>query len=397
MKLSMLLKSTPVKTAFVYMGLLALCNSAKATDPPFTVEAGIFDQTKPDNLGLSPAEGTETVAIFRPSDATNQFSNGAVMIGFKGRLYCQWQSSARDEDASDTWVAYSRSRDGKNWSSPMALSARRNDGFSSSGGWWAAGDTLVAYINVWPSSVSPRGGYACYATSTDGLNWSAIKPLPMADGTSMSGIFEQDPHALPDGRIIGAAHFQRGLTAAPVYSDDPSGMRGWIRAHFTNLSISGDVSRELEPSWFRRSDGAVVMVFRDQNGTYRRLASVSIDRGQNWSTAAATEMPDSRSKQSAGNLPDGTAFMVGNPVENKIRIPLVVALSRDGRVFDRAYVLRRGGNDLQARRYAGKSKTPGYSYPKAMVWQDYLYVSYSTNKEDVEYTKVPAASLTLVN
>ena len=30
-----------------------------------------------------------------------------------------------------------------------------------------------------------------------------------------------------------------------------------------------------------------------------------------------------------------------------------------------------------------------------MVWQDYLYVSYSTNKEDVQYTRVPLTSLVI--
>jgi len=387
--------SGTAKIVFVFLLLLLLWNTAQTADPPFTVKIGLFDQTKPDNLGLSKAVGTETITIFHPSDSTNHFSNGVVMTGFKGWLYCQWQSSSQNEDTPDTWVAYSRSQDGRIWSSPMTLSAARTDGFSSSGGWWIAGDTLVAYINIWPSTVSPRGGVTYYTKSADGLTWSALEPLLMANGDTLKGIFEQDPHALPDGRIINAAHFQPGLIVSPIYTDDPSGIRGWTRASFTNLSISGGVSREMEPSWFLRSDSAVVMTFRDQSGTYRRLASVSVDRGQHWSTAILTDMPDSRAKQSAGNLPDGTAFMVGNPVNSKIRIPLAVVLSRYGKVFNTAYLLRQGGSELQVQHYAGTSKTLGYSYPKSMVWQGNLYVAYSTNKEDVEYTRVPLTNLKL--
>jgi hypothetical protein len=217
----------------------------------------------------------------------------------------------------------------------------------------------------------------------------------MADGDTLKGIFEQDPHALPDGRIISAAHFQPGLIVSPVYTDDPSGIRGWIRADFSNLSISGNISREIEPSWFLNNEDTIVMTFRDQNSSYRRLASVSGDRGESWSTAVLTDMPDSRSKQSAGNIGDSTAFMVGNPADNKTRIPLAVTLSRDGKFFNTAYVLRQGGEDLQELIYAGQAKRAGYHYPKSMIWQDYLYVSYSTNKEDVEYTRVPLASLIL--
>jgi hypothetical protein len=383
----------PLKVLLLTIILVVSLCFSKAGNPPFKVVPTLFDQSKPDGLGLVQAKGAETFTVFSPTKSTNHYSNGAVMVGFKGWLYCQWQSSEWDEDSPDTWVVYSRSMDGKNWSEPMKLAVSGKNGYRTSGGWWVNGDTLVAYINVWPSSVSPKGGYTYYATSTDGLSWTDLYPLPMADGNQMAGIFEQDPHALPDGRIIGAAHFQPGTKTSPVYTDDPSGIRGWTRAHFKNLRTANGSSRGIEPSWFLQDDGAIVMPFRDQNGTFRRLASVSIDRGQHWSKPVVTQMPDSRSKQSAGNLPDGTAYMVGNPVQDKNRFPLVITLSRDGRLFDKAFVLRRGGKDLQKKRFNGKAKNPGYNYPKSMVWQGCLYVSYTTNKEDVEYTRVPLSSL----
>ncbi|MFC1570042.1 exo-alpha-sialidase, partial [bacterium] len=386
--------STTVKTAFYWLLLIGSISTTRAADPPFTVKNGLFDHSQPDHLGLSTAQGTETISVFQPSDSTDHFSNGAVMVVFKDYFYCQWQSSAKDEDAQDTWVAYSRSQDGKTWTAPMTLAPTIENGYRSSGGWWVAGDTLVAYLNVWPSSVSPRGGYTSYTTSTDGLTWSEIKPLLMANGDTLSGIFEQDPHVLPDGRIINAAHFQPGINVCPIYTDDPLGISGWIKANFTNLG-TGSVSREIEPSWYLRKDGIIVMTFRDQNGTYHRLASVSSDRGESWTTPVLTDMPDSRSKQSAGNLPDSTAYLVGNPANNKTRIPLAVTLGKDGKFFNTAYLLRQGGEGIQELRYSGTAKRLGFHYPKSMVWQDYLYVSYTTNKEDVEYTRVPLASLIL--
>jgi BNR repeat-like domain len=360
--------------------------------PPFTVAAGLFDQTKPNDLGLAPPNGAETITIFSPTATTDHYSNGVALISFKGWLYAQWQSSATNEDEPTTWTAYSRSQDGKTWSAPMVLAARATDGERTSGGWWVSGNTLVGYINVWPTTLSPRGGYTEYVTSTDGLAWSAPKPLPMSNGSTLNGIFEQDPHALPDGRIINAAHFQPGLSVAPCYTDDPSGIAGWMRAPFTSLASTATTTRELEPSWYRRADGAVVMIFRDQDSTFFKLASVSADRGQTWTVPVVTNMPDSRAKQSAGNLPDGTAYFASNPVSNKTRIPLAVTFSHDGRVFDKAFVLRTG-SDLQPQQYPGTSKGLGYSYPKSMVANGYLYVGYATNKEDVQCTRVPLTSL----
>jgi len=57
--------------------------------------------------------------VFAPSDSTDKYSNGVVLIAFKDWLYCQWQTSATDGDAQDTWVAYGKSQDGINWSAPM--------------------------------------------------------------------------------------------------------------------------------------------------------------------------------------------------------------------------------------------------------------------------------------
>ncbi|MBN1184538.1 MAG: exo-alpha-sialidase [Bacteroidales bacterium] len=388
-------KSTAMKeTVFCFFLFALLCN-ARADNPPFTVLTGIYDQSKPTNLGLTRPGGIETYTIFAPVDSTDHYSNGVVMVAFKDTLYCQWQSSETNEDSDDTWVAYSKSTDGKTWTDPMEIAATLANGKCSSGGWWVNGDTLVAYINVWPNSVWPRGGFTYYKSTTDGINWSDMKPVLMANGDTMNGIFEQDPHRLPGGRIINAAHFQTGLRICPIYTDDSSGVRGWNKGDYTILSVSDNISREIEPSWYLRSDDTIVMIFRDQDGTFKKLASISGDNGETWSTSVLTNMPDARTKQCAGNIGDSTAYMVGNPVNNSTRIPLVITLSKDGQLFNTAYLLREGGDSIQPIRYSGTAKRSGYHYPKSMIYKDTLYVSYSTNKEDVEYSRIPLDSLVL--
>jgi BNR repeat-like domain len=232
-----------------------------------------------------------------------------------------------------------------------------------------------------------------YMTSEDGSHWSEPRPVLGLAGAPVEGIFEQDPHLLPGGRMVAAVHERPGLQLHPWYSDDPLGVSGWTRGELPGLPHAAASSREIEPSWFSRADGAVVMVSRDQGNSFHKLASLSTDRGMHWSTPVATNMPDSRSKQSAGNLPDGTAFQVSNPSGTRDRFPLVITLSRDGFIFDEAYLLRGGGAGMQALRYPGRYKRPGFSYPKSVVWGDYLYVAYATNKEDVELTRIPLATL----
>jgi predicted neuraminidase len=231
-------------------------------------------------------------------------------------------------------------------------------------------------------------------TTADGETWSKIRPVMMLNGKPMNAIIEQDLHVLPSGRIVGAAHFMPNLVASCIYSDSPLGINGWVKGHLSEgEKPSFATSNAIEPSLFRQKDGTLVMVFRDQNSSFRKLASVSHDEGEHWTKPALTVFPDSRSKQSAGNLPDGTAYFVSNPVGYKQRVPLVLSLSRDTRHFNRAFVLRRGGSQLPPRRYEGRYKTIGYSYPKTIISGGFIMTSYSTNKEDIEITRVPLSSL----
>ena len=166
----------------------------------------------------------------------------------------------------------------------------------------------------------------------------------MYDNTPLTGIFEQDPHKLPDGRIINAAHFQPGLKLCPIYTDDPTGKTGWKKGNF-EYTESADQSAELEPIFFAKWWN---ISYGDQKNRYISLAAKSDDRGETWSKSMITNMPDSRAKQCAGNLIDGTVFFVNNPGkvtndENKTwRVPLSITLSKDGFIFSKTYLLRSG-------------------------------------------------------
>jgi len=357
---------------------------------------GLLDSTKTETLGLQMAGGMETHTIFLPTDSTDHYSNGVVMTAFKGMLYCMWQSSPTNEDSDDTWVAYSISTDeGTTWSVPRPLAQPTDSFYCTSGGWIVHGDTLTALIDTWEKGLEPRGGETRYITSTDGEHWSDMRPVMMANGKVMRGVLEQDPLRLTNGSLVGATHFQPGLHLCPVITSDCSGHSGWQRSAFEGKD-QGKQSRELEPSQYIRPDSTLVMVFRDQSSSFHKLVSFSSNYGLSWTKPAVTAIPDARTKQCAGNLPDGRAFMVCCPVAKKQRWPLVLLLSNDGKMFDKTFLLRSGSaTDLPPRQYEGKAKTLGYNYPKAFVHNGWLYVAYSTNKELVEFTKINIKHLPL--
>ena len=210
------------KVQFVIAFLLLCSIYATAQIQMPYIPDGVIDTTKHETVGLNPAANVKTVTVFKANEQSDHYANGVVLAAFKGKLYCMWQSSPKDEDSDDTRVVYSISNDdGNTWSKPMTLAAPDKDCYCTSGGWLVNGDTLLAFIDTWQKGLSPRGGKTCYITSTDGLSWSSMKPVRMADGSEMDGVLEQDPYRLPDGRIVGATHFMPGLHVCPVYTDDP--------------------------------------------------------------------------------------------------------------------------------------------------------------------------------
>lgn len=377
----------------LYGLLISACSFVSAdTQAPFTIKQNLFDSTQPITLGLTKPKDINHIQVFKAIEKKAQYNHGAVLFPFKGKLYIQWQSSTQDEDAAETKILFSVSNTGAQWRKAKTLVAARKNALITNGGWWSDGHTLIAYINVWPTKMEPKGGYVEYISSKDGEHWSKPKRVLNAAGNFVEGVIEQDLKTLASGRILTTVHIQPGLIAKPYYTDDPLGISGWTQGEMQNLEHQPGISRELEPSWFLNRQGEIVMVFRDQESSFKILAAESKNNGASWTQPVTTNMPDARAKQSAGNLPDGRAFLVNNPSGSKQRTPLVLTLSQDGHLFDKAYLLK-AENELPPMQYEGKYKRIGFSYPKSIIWHDRLWVSYAVNKEDIEVTSVALENL----
>jgi hypothetical protein len=365
------------------LGHAAWRRPAPDAEPVFRVAEGLFDQDALPTLGL-PTVASQTFTVFAPSGDQPKFNHQVKAYDFEGHLYLHWQAAARDEDAADSHVLYSRSADGVNWS-PAQQMAPPVEGkhIRSSGGWWSHGGELTCFF-TFPSKPGV-GRVTEMRTSPDGVTWSPIENA--IRDASLVG----NPTRLDDGALVGVFLFndrQKRMAGTKVMTtDDPTGRSGWTPAEFpwavTNRRRS---ARGVEPAIFKRPGGELVMVLRDMHNSFRSLASLSRDGGRTWTVPTPTDMPDSGSMQSAGNLPDGTAYLINVPARHSdTRVPLAITLSDDGRTFDRAWVVRA---DTPEVRFAGKEKFSGFSYPHSWVWNDHLYLVYATGKETVEVTRV---------
>ena len=362
--------------------------AAAEQEPPIRVRPGLFDAGDPPRLGR-PMVASETFAIFHPEGDQPKFNHQVKVYGFGDYLYAHWQAAARDEDASDSHVLYSRSADGQHWS-PAEVMAPPVEGkhIRSSGGWWGYGGELTCFF-TFPSKPGV-GRVTEIRTSRDGVTWT-----PLEDGI-LDASLVGNPTALDDGTLVGVFLANDRQLRKPgtriMTTTDPTGRSGWTVSELPWASTNRPRSaRGVEPAIFKQSDGNLVCIFRDMHGSFRSLASISTDGGRTWSTPTLTDLPDSGSMQSAGNLPDGSAYVINVPRQHTdVRVPLAITLSDDGKTFDRAFIIR---DQVPGVRFEGKEKFAGYSYPHSWVWKDHLYVVYATSKESVDVTRIRLTDL----
>lgn len=333
-------------------------------------------------MGLPEIKGKQAL-LYRAAEDGYKFCHHPNLTLYKNRLYAMWSNGIAGEDENGQRVLYCHTSDGVNWTEPEVL-AEDPDGPDGrlacvAAGWHVAGDTLVAYNTAIVDKAPIHPDNALFArTPVDGETWG--EPAKITEG-----FFIERPRALPNGRLLMPGQFANSQPRL-LFTDIGDGVSGWQDASIPD----SEAFAYPEPNWFLRLDNTVVMLFRTKNENDRLYAATSSDNGASWTQPIETNFPDSTARFSAGNLPDGSAFVISNPGPHLVRIPLTIALSKDGVLFDRAFVIR--GEPTEPR-WEGLYKLRGWQYPSALVWNQHLYVAYSINKEDIGVTRIALVDL----
>ena len=351
----------------------------------FEASLSLFNHSDISTLGL-PLLPSEQAVIYEAREDNNRFSHTSNLAVFQNRLYLMWSSGIIHEDAAGQVILFSVSDDGKTWSTPAVLLSPSDvapdpNGSLMSSGWHVHGQTLNAYATYSTGSYAdPSITRLTAITSTNGADWSA--PVTVVPGTFLEG-----PRPAGNGRFV---LLGQGENHKPAFyhTMDPAGLTGWTPAPIANRDSVE--SHWPEPSLFRRPDGTLVATIRTKSPSKAPLcAAESSDGGLTW-TAGVTTFPDTIARTSAGNLPDGTTYLVSNPSRAAQRDVMTIALSRDGRVFDRAFMLL---NNPPPLKFDGRAKFKGWQYPNAVIFREMMFIALTVGKEDVRVLRFPIALL----
>lgn len=355
------------------------------------------------------------VCLYDAALNSYHFCHHPALGVFKGKLYAMWSNGPTGEDEFGQRVLYSISKDGNSWSAPEILCpplpGPNMTYVMTAAGFHTDGKKLVAYVGAYEYEYPQQTVISKSGESRLGAKCSNTTCFALVsdDGGTFGDPIDlklplcpnYGPKSLLSGRLLMTGNW------AHAYTDDPSGLTGWVLSGFCPDAVLPSLPKRDDPSYFwevsknlglphalcegsfiQDAEGAIHMMHRSySNALYQ---SDSFDNAESWSMPEATGFPNGNSKFYFDRLPDGRSCYIGNPGPDSKRRPLVVSINENNALFSKHYVLE----DREVlRKFPGCYKGGMYAYPHAVAHGDHMYVIYSVWKEDIYVAKIPLCQL----
>jgi hypothetical protein len=368
----------------------------------------------------------EEIQVFRGREGAG-YSHHPQILFDRGRLYLTWSVGVQHEDFPGQAMLLSTSEDGgKTWSAERRISPDPIDDGSifTAMGIRAYKGKLIAYAGHYAYTplglevVKNPAGYGGVDFRKDSSKWVHRDQFCDARVSEDRGATWGKPVRVVDKFVPNLRPFptKSGRLIMPgnisfPYTDDAAGLRGWKRAGLPRspawtvddsegfhklCGYRDDPFDYCEGSFYQTDDRKLHMLLRidpvhpdRHNGLL--MVTESPDNGRTWSEPALTNYTDCGCRFHFGRLPDGRFFGLSCPKPRSGRTPMVLAVSRDGGVFDRHYIL--GDAPPERARMAGNHKGGRYGYPSCDIAEGRMYLTWSRNKEDVWFGSFPLSAL----
>jgi hypothetical protein len=371
----------PMKPALFLFCLALLTAPARAAElPPLLNLPGTSgDVAKIDFARLPVLKGEHAVVC--PYEAAWQFQLHNYLLHHEGKFWCMWSAGPVVEDVPTQHVRYATSADGLSWSAPRSLTGPPAEGRAYiARGFWVRDGELLAL------AASYRGKGA-FGVDKD-LKLVAFRWDKARDAwTEQAVVFENAinnfaPQQLPTGEWMMTrrdARFNVSMLIGGVKS-----LTDWQVVPVVDRLAEVRTSKFSpdEPVWWALADGTLMSAIRDNGGSQRLFRSVSTDNGRTWSAPEMSNYPNATSKLFTLQTSRGFRVLVSNANPAVGRRELHLAVSEDGRQFTRL-----------ARLDIPSPRATTFQYPHVIEHDGSLLIAFSNKKNVTEVLKVPLAEV----
>ena len=373
------------------------------SEPVRLVNAGIDLQVHDGRL--RPAIGVENIQVMRANRTHPDLADGlgwtyhhAPMLAYwRGRFFLEFLSNPFGEHHAPGQTLIVTSRDGRNWDKPqpvfpiyyvrpgpisghepgMAMMHQRM-------GFYVAPNGRLLVLGHYGLAPDPTGEKGIGRVVREALADGSYGPIYFIRYNSLAGANENNTTRFP---FYLRAPDEGFVAACEALLADKLKTMQWReedRSEDGFYTAPGPVLQA--PSAYHRQDGMVVALWKAS------WAALSADEGKTWSTPVQLQsIVTGGAKTWAQRTDDGRYAMVYNPAKLG-RWPLAVATSDDGVTFDDLLLVN---GEVPPRRFFGRAKDFGLQYTRGISEGNGnppgsdLWVTYSSNKEDIWISRIP--------
>ena len=340
----------------------------------------------PAGWGDFPQLDVQRATVFRGSAETWAYNHHHTLAKSGDTYVIAWSAGFLHEDYPGQEIHFATSKDGIRWTEMGVVVATPAESglVRNNGGLWAAGGKVYCYVGVAenfkrdvaaPGMMSldkPKMHLDVYETD-DLCTWTR-----RGAGYCEGAYLFEGPRQTRGGRLLAMASHVATHQVMVLIWDDASRPASSPRVVYLPESPEGVTGGQT--TWYQTDDGRIWLFSR--RGEPCKLAlAVSEDEGDTWTPLYDTDIPNTNVRAFAGRLTDGRFFLCSSISSVHLnRRHMHLALSDDGRCFDRMYTLLQGNT---TRRINGRHKEDGWHYANGLVDGDLLMVAHSVNKEDI--------------
>lgn len=300
-----------------------------------------------------------------------------------GSVVAAWFGGTK-ESTSDVDIWYAR-RDENGWSTPQTVSYSKNIPHWNPVLFLNAKGEVVLFFKVAKHIPSWR---TFVAVSTDGgKTFGKPCELVAGDKSGGRGPVKNKCIRLSNGNILAPASTEnRGWNCFVDISEDDG--KTWRKAPKIKTEQTAPILNRqnqytsnlipmIQPTLWESEPGKVHMFTRTPVG--RAYRSDSDDYGETWCQAYATDLPNNNSGLDVVKTPDGSLYLISNPVEENWgeRSPLTLQKSCDnGKTWETVLTLEEEKIDSE------------FSYPAIEYFNGSLYITYTYERLNVAFWKI---------
>lgn len=386
--------------------LLASVNAAAAAEPVVLLDlpGSGTDPEKIDYAALPRLKGTHCVispAGPAPENGQQQkadysslkFQLHNYLVHHAGRFWCIWSEGPPVEDEPTQEVRYATSQDGLTWSASRSVTGRPEDPYAFiARGLWVRDGQLLALAAHFKGKgafgVNKELELRAYAWDEASGQWQFKQKL------YDNAINNFPPQQLSSGDWIVTRRDARFNVFMLIGGREA--LDRWESFPVIGLlEVPG--FRPDEPILWILPDKTLVALFRDNGGSRRLFQSLSADEGRTWSRPAPTNFPNAPSKLFSIETSQGYRVLVSNANPQAGRHEMYVSVSRDGRRFVRMALLDIPSPPVVESAAPAATKFRAgiatLQYPHALEQDGQLWIAFSRNKKQIELFRVPLSDV----